>query len=112
MHQSRSTSSRYGFWLDEDDEEEQEKKELLLWISESGTSTLFARFSFRTINRLRIRISYARELPVNTRSNIRGKVEIIKIIKKKAGVKVNCSLTVNLSGQDYKDLDWKRSVSL
>lgn len=54
----------------------------------------------------------ARELPVSTRSNIRGKVEIIKIIKKKVGVKVNCSLTVNLAGQDYKDLDCKRSVSL
>ncbi|KAL8101865.1 uncharacterized protein LOC141686551 [Apium graveolens] len=54
----------------------------------------------------------ARELPLSTRSNIRGKVEIIEIIKKTVGVKVNCSLTVNLAGQDYKDLDCKRSVSL
>lgn len=54
----------------------------------------------------------ARELPVSTRSNIKGKVEIIKIIDKKVGVKLNCSMTVNLAGQDYKDLDCKRSVSL
>lgn len=54
----------------------------------------------------------AGELPVSTRSNIRGKVEIIEIIKKTVRVKLNCSLTVTLTGQNYKDLDCKRSVSI
>ncbi|KAL1830487.1 hypothetical protein DCAR_0100423 [Daucus carota subsp. sativus] len=54
----------------------------------------------------------AREVPVTTRSNIRGKVEIIEIIKKTVGVKLNCALTVTLADQNYKDLDCKRSVSI
>ena len=54
----------------------------------------------------------AGEMPVSTRSSIRGKVEIIKIIKKNVGVKMDCSLTVILASENYKDLNCKRSVSI
>lgn len=54
----------------------------------------------------------AGEMPVNTRSSIKGKVEVLNIIKKTVGVKLDCSLTVLLASQNFKDLNCKRSVSL
>lgn len=54
----------------------------------------------------------AGEMPVSTRSSIRGKVEVLNIIKKKVGVKLDCSLTVLLASQNFKDLNCKRSVSI
>lgn len=54
----------------------------------------------------------AGEMPVNTRSSIKGKVEVLNIVKKTVGVKLDCSLTVVLASQNFKDLNCKRSVSI
>ncbi|KAK1367552.1 hypothetical protein POM88_033644 [Heracleum sosnowskyi] len=54
----------------------------------------------------------AGEMPVSTRSSIQGKVEVLNIIKKTVGVKLDCSLTVVLASQNFKDLNCKRSVSI
>ncbi|XP_009597171.1 late embryogenesis abundant protein At1g64065-like [Nicotiana tomentosiformis] len=52
------------------------------------------------------------ELPLSTYTRINGRVNILKIIKKSAEIKMSCKMTVDLRSQDVRDVDCNRIVSL
>ncbi|KAL1827114.1 hypothetical protein ACET3Z_005526 [Daucus carota] len=51
-------------------------------------------------------------LPLQTSTSLKGKVNIINIVKKKVAVKVNCSLTFLIANQTLQDLKCKSDVDL
>lgn len=51
-------------------------------------------------------------MPVSTQTNIKGRVEIINIIKKTVGVKLDCTLTVILANETVVDQKCKRYLAL
>lgn len=51
-------------------------------------------------------------LSMSSYSRVPGKVKILKIYKKHIVVKMNCSITVNISAQAIQDLKCKRKVQL
>lgn len=52
------------------------------------------------------------ELPLSTYTRINGRVNILKIIKKSAEIKMSCKMNVDLRSQDVRDIDCNRIVSL
>ncbi|XP_016454179.1 uncharacterized protein LOC107778437 [Nicotiana tabacum] len=53
----------------------------------------------------------ARELPLSMSTSIKGRVKIV-VIKKSVGIRMNCSMVVDLQTQEVKNMDCKRKVSL
>ncbi|KAL2517210.1 Late [Abeliophyllum distichum] len=51
-------------------------------------------------------------LPISSYTKISGKVKIIHIIRKHVVVKLNCTMTVNISSQAIQDQNCKRRISL
>lgn len=51
-------------------------------------------------------------LSMNSYSSIPGRIKILKIINKHVVVKMNCSMTVNISSQAIQDQKCKRKVNL
>lgn len=54
----------------------------------------------------------AGELPVGVSTTIHGRAKVLKIIKKSATVRLNCTMSFDLSSQDIQNLDCERKVSL
>lgn len=52
------------------------------------------------------------ELPVGIFSIIPGKVKLLRIVKKSATVKMNCTMSFNILRQDIEHLDCLRKISL
>ncbi|XP_052210360.1 uncharacterized protein LOC127813439 [Diospyros lotus] len=50
-------------------------------------------------------------LPVRSYTEVPGKVKILKIVKKHAVVKMNCTMNVNIETHRIQDQDCKRTVS-
>lgn len=51
-------------------------------------------------------------LPMNTYSSVPGRVKMLKIIKKHVVVKMNCSVTVNITSRSIQEQKCKRDVNL
>ncbi|OIT24732.1 PREDICTED: uncharacterized protein LOC109216164 [Nicotiana attenuata] len=52
------------------------------------------------------------EVSLSTYTRINGRVNILKIIKKSAEIKMSCKMTFDLRSQDVRDIDCSRIVSL